>query len=79
MVFEEVEIGARGAKALVARTYSLVALQLDFDEDDGTSNRKKRMKDQREGHHLDKVGLKVKHLLVPVCVTNVLLEAPPNS
>jgi hypothetical protein len=38
----------------------LFVLGLDFDEDDGTSNGKKRMKVQGEGHHLNKVGLKVK-------------------
>jgi hypothetical protein len=60
MVFEKVEVGARGQGPSQHEHTPLFVLRLDFDENNGTSNGKKRMKVQGEGHHLNRVGLKVK-------------------
>jgi hypothetical protein len=57
MVFEETNITPRGARAFTARTYSL---GLDFNKNDWAPSGKKGMKAPKEGHHLNKVGPKVK-------------------
>jgi hypothetical protein len=57
MVFEETNITPRGARAFIARTYSL---GLDFNKNDWALSGKKGMKAPKEGHHLNKVGPKVK-------------------
>jgi hypothetical protein len=60
MFFEEVEARNRGARAFVAWTYSLLALGLESNENDGVSIGKRGMGPLEEEHHLNKGGVKVK-------------------
>jgi hypothetical protein len=61
-------------KAFTTQTYSLVCLGLNFDEDNGVPNGKKGMGPFKEGHHLNKGGMKVKQLLELVHVPNAQLK-----
>jgi hypothetical protein len=60
MVHEEAKVGARGARDFIAWTYYQLALRLHFDEDDGVLSGKRSLKPPKEGHRLNREGLKVK-------------------
>jgi hypothetical protein len=54
MVFEEVKTGARGARALIAQTYSLAHLKVKLQQRQWAPSGKRRMKPLGEGQHLNK-------------------------
>jgi hypothetical protein len=70
MVFEKTKGGAKGVKTFTTQAYSHTCLRLNFDKDNGVPSGKKRMGPFKEGHHLNKGGMKVKQLLELVHVTN---------
>ncbi len=62
-VYEKAKGGAKGVKAFTTRAYSFACLGLNFDKDNGVPSEKKGMEPFKEGHHLNKGGMKVKQLL----------------
>jgi hypothetical protein len=75
MVSKKAKGGAKGVKTFTTHAYSLACLRLKFDEDNGVPSGKKRIRLFKEGHHLNKGGMKVKQLLKLVHVTNAQPKA----
>ncbi len=67
MVSKKAKGGAKGVKAFTTHAYSLACLRLNFNKDNGVPSGKKRMGLFKEGHHLNKGGMKVKQLLACAC------------
>jgi hypothetical protein len=57
---KRLKLGPRGQGPSQHEHIPLLTLWLDFDENNGAPNGKKRMRLPKEGHHLNKRGLKVK-------------------
>lgn len=68
----------KGGESLHNTTYSFACLGLNLDEDNGVPSGMKGMGPFKEGHHLNKGGMKVKQLLERVHVTNAQHKAPAN-